>query len=997
MNELYFESGYLEASYFGNLAIAYSDVSFTAGLNVQGDIASTTGYYIPDYIAVDYFFAFVSASAAITSSFASVSVVNKTTSANAVFTAAFTQTATISHIEGADLFAFSNAAIAVQVSRLRDNNIAVSAVFGIAVDVVRIKSSSGDDFAEFSFTANTVLARSRDYASSQSAAFSLPDVPADKTARTSSSQSSQFTQTAVVSKTVVATANIESFASILVSRNVGEPGRPRNLIDNFVNGGPGFTTNAKFGSHSLSGGNNFVSPTKANNFVVPTSAQSFYLEMWHYPTTSDTNHDFFSMFEFFIISQTNTGKYKFQGRGGNPNDSGNAMGAYGYTHTTNHTLNQWNHLAIVKQGNSLSYYINGTRVKFWGYPTTTADPNEQLPFYGWGSTGNQAGGVYATGTIRTSNIICRVGPGLLDEVYFVHDTTLGQSPTSATIDVPTQARSNTTDTQFLYHFDNNVNDDVSIQHLGAAGLTSASSVSAIVGFITNAEANLLASSSVTAIIGTLESINLLAFSDAAVITNGIRIRISTADCSTSSSVSATASRIKQIASNITAESTTVLTPTRLRDTAIALSSAATVSAIVNVQRSGSAGISTNATVTAVIGRLNDINLVAFANGSTTATAVKNAVAQSSITGLFTQSASAVKTAVSASAVTSEHSLTAINSRTRNASANFALSVSTETQGNKVKGSAVALTSAFNTTTRYLEDGYIESGYYEQFETVAVKTASGTAAIQSVSTLTVGITTSVFAVLTTQSSSNVTASVNKTASVQIANASVFAQTAIASRTRSTASTFTVNATVTANGLKGGDIALVAFTNASVSILTTINKPASAGLNTTATFIVNTQDSLSITASSNLNVGSTVTSSAKRFAVAQAQIQAAGFVVSVSVAQKIFLAQFATVSTFTAVAVKTTTIQSNITGVSNVNAIVGVRKPFTAAITSALTFVVAVRELRLDAIVYVIPAEGWTYRIEGETRLHTILGESRVKEIVGESRLHTINGESRIHII
>ena len=973
MNELYFESGYLEASYFGTLAVASSGVSVSAGVSAQGDIASTTGYYIPDYIAVDYFFAFVSASAAITSSFASVSVVNKTASANAEFTATFSQTATISHIEGADLFAFSNAAIAVQVSRLRDNNIAVSAVFGIAVDVVRIKSSSGDDFAEFSFTANTVLARSRDYASSQSAAFSLA-VDAVKTARASSSQQSQFTQTAVAVKAVVATANLESFASILVSRQIAEL-RPRNLPVT-VSGSTYYdATNKKFGTHSLHGSStlNFDKrlTTGANlpNNITIANGESFVLEAYVRLSSNNSSILTVRIAGIQIGIQTNGEK----GFAGIINSTGNFVFLEESFNT--HSYNIFNHLLVVSNGTTASWYFNGNR-RF----TTSSLPSAYF-----------TSGVLLSGQVDY----------WIDEFSFHKGTTLGYNPSSSTITVPTAARTNSNPyTQALWHFDNNALDDFTATPLtftGDAGLTSISSVTAAVGFITNGQANLSALSSITAVIGTLETTNLVAFSDAAVTTNADRLRGHNAECLLASSVSATAFRIKQIASDITAEATTALTPTRLRDTASALSSAATVSAIVNVQRSGSAGISANATVTAVIGRLNDINLVAFANGSTTATAVKNAVAQSSITGSFTQSASAIKTAVSASAVTSEHSLTAINSRTRNASANFALSVSTETQGNKVKGSAAALTSAFNTTNRYLEDGYIESGYYEQFETTAVKTASGTAAIQSVATLTVGITASVFAVLTTQLSSNVTATINKTASVQIANASVFAQTAIASRIRSTASTLTANTTVTAQGLKGGEIALVAFTNASVSILTSINKPASAGLNTTAVFFVNTQDSLSITASSNLNVGSTVTSSARKIAGAQAQIQAAGFVVSVSVAQKIFLAQFVTVSTFTAVAVKTTTIQSNITGVSNVNAIVGIRKPFTAAITSALTFVVAVRELRLDAIVYVIPAEGWSYRIEGETRLHTILSESRVKEIVGETRLDTINGESRIHII
>lgn len=55
------------------------------------------------------------------------------------------------------------------------------------------------------------------------------------------------------------------------------------------------------------------------------------------------------------------------------------------------------------------------------------------------------------------------------------------------------------------------------------------------------------------------------------------------------------------------------------------------------------------------------------------------------------------------------------------------------------------------------------------------------------------------------------------------------------------------------------------------------------------------------------------------------------------------------------------------------------------------------LHIDEFVYVIPAEGWEYKIEGETRYHTIIGESNVRKIAAESRVKTIKGESGIHII
>ena len=821
MDQFYFEEGYVEASYFGYLASASSSVAVTAGVSVQGDIASTTGYYIPDYIVTDYFQSGLTVgNAVLVASFTSSSLVNKTVNADAVFIVTFSQSGTISHIEGADLFAFSNAAIAVQVSRLRDNNIAASAVFSVAVDVVRIRSSAGDDFAEFSFTANTVLARSRDYASSQSAAFSLPDVPAVKTARTSSSQTSQFTQTAQAGKAVVAGANLLFHASVFVSRQIAEL-RPRNLPVT-VSGSTYYdATNKKFGTHSLRSDSSLNFDRRLGgaagspNNITIANGESFVLETWIKLSTSQSSQAFVRLtgIQVHLI----TSGLKFQG-GVLANDGTYAILSNEISNSfSNPSL--FNHLLAVSDGTRISFYVNGTR-QF----TSTA-----LPSTYWN------GGVYIFGYEYN-----------FDELSFHKGTTLGYNPSSTTITVPTTARTNNnTYTQGLWHFDNNALDDftaTAITHSGNANLTSVSSVSATVGFITNGQANLSVSSSVVAVIGTLETTNLFAFGDAAVITNANRLRGSNADCSASAAISATAFRIHPGASAVAVAATLVSTPNRLRDTAIALSSTATVNAIVNVQRSGSANVSANATVTAVIGRLNEINLVAFADGTITANAIKNTVGQSAITGVFTQLTSAVKTATTASAITSTNSLTVINTRTRNAGADFAVLGSTVTVVTELQGLIANLSSRFFTAHIYIDDDYLASGYYEQFETTAQKTASGSAALQSVATLTVGITASVFAALSTTSQASVNATVVKTVTVSIAQASASSVSASVRRIAEGIAAHTAVFTVFCNGVTAGEINMVAFANANVSATATANKPFNAVLSSQAIFFAYTQDSL-----------------------------------------------------------------------------------------------------------------------------------------------------------
>jgi hypothetical protein len=103
-----------------------------------------------------------------------------------------------------------------------------------------------------------------------------------------------------------------------------------------------------------------------------------------------------------------------------------------------------------------------------------------------------------------------------------------------------------------------------------------------------------------------------------------------------------------------------------------------------------------------------------------------------------------------------------------------------------------------------------------------------------------------------------------------------------------------------------------------------------------------------------------------------------------------------SQITATPTKIVSARSAVNMVASVVSIIGVRKPFSAAFTSALTFVVAIRDLRLDEIVYVIPGENYVYKIISESRLSDIYGETRIRSVTGESRIRTITGESRIHI-
>ena len=1043
--------------------------------------------------------------------------------------------------EGVDLFAFANAAIAVQVTRIRSTDITASAVFNVATDFVVTRSADSDIDAVISAIVNGL--RSRDVNSTTQAAFSFAaQVEATKSATANVTAQSTIscsainlegtdivannfatvsctanlirsftTQLNVISQqialanfNVISSANLLSHASIFVSRNA----HPRIPI--VIDGFPDTSADgAKFGLRS---NRIFGSPTKTlsypNQLRIYTNTQ-FVLQGWHQGPITEAQIFFIGVSGTSDVSNVGNNqivvnvrleqlnqqaRYKFYLLTKNSSNQSVVFQSAFYSTEGAHpdllplpyirsSLNQlsgsaWNHLALTKDSNNLvSFLINGVTV--------------------------------VSGTVSTIGTASeyRVGwSGVVTAQYkYWDELSLRKGTSGITFD----AVQNDPATQaFLYHFEESQDlgfvlpqDDIStlpIAHFGSAGITSVSSVSATVGFITNGQSNLSVSSSVTAIVGELKDINLVAFDDIEVTTTAERIRFTQSSLTTSVSM--------VVVANKTTETT------------------ATITGVSNVN-----------------------------------------VDASRIRSNFLFSLDLVSTVVSA--------------------------------GDRLKGVIQNLSSAFITTNFYLEDGYIESGYYEQFETVAVKTARGTAALVVVSVFSASARTDVNAALVAQSSSSVTATVIKTASasinqsaqssvntigVVIRNAVIITQavssqlsavvrlaglfaddlsefnlTTVGSRTASaqsslesqsqiTVTAFKIkqlssvlqsSATMSTNALKAvgstssltsqvtqasavskiavynsalssvssvvvlgnliGKNEVNAFSTTSLNAVVVVTRSATCSISSQASVIANTANSRNRQSSAALTLVATQSAVAAKqvnptfnfesIAISLSVVVKAAtgaielssaFSVSVNVevsrgtgaalitsattvvtanriaritlaiisqstqtatAQRVFNASISTQSvastlsavvkiakffincesvstvvasgqiitlatssltsaaTFTSTPIKQVRTTAAFINTSSLGATVGLRKSVSAAITSALTFVVAVRELRLDAIVYVIPAEGWTYRIEGETRLHTILSESRVKEIVGETRLHTINGESRIHII
>jgi hypothetical protein len=207
------------------------------------------------------------------------------------------------------------------------------------------------------------------------------------------------------------------------------------------------------------------------------------------------------------------------------------------------------------------------------------------------------------------------------------------------------------------------------------------------------------------------------------------------------------------------------------------------------------------------------------------------------------------------------------------------------------------------------------------------------------------------------------------------ASVFAQTATVSvilgTTCNIASEFAI--AVVGNRLK--DIDLVAFTDAAVSADITVIKQLSSDISSDILLVVDNG----------------------RIRTFAAQTESVSAQVSVASEIQSYTTAMASITVLTASVNANFSTSASVELQSTTVAVIGKLQFAVISISSALQFIAAVRDLRLDEIVYVIPGENYVYEIISETRLHDIYGETRIRSVTGESRNRRITGESRIHII
>lgn len=993
----YYETGYIDESYFVFTADAESLLDSSLSVSCDGEL-------IASGVTVE-------ANGGFNTENAVMAVGSRIAGGVAAFAFEFTQSATISHIYGSDLFALSEASISIAVSLIRENNINVSSVFDIAVDYISVKDATSDVDAVFSAIIDGL--RSRDTTIETQAAFSF-DCTIDKIKDSSANVSSeanlslefrvvrdahltgtgvasisctlvffaeaastingQFTQYFNGGKLKTSSAAFNTYTSVIVS---GSERYQRPWLVNYVSGSTAVQSSIKkFGAGSLtqSGSITYYAEDSLNRDLLN-------FDFWIYRTSYDTPYTLFN----YDLESDNFTNYVFKasfGSGGSYGvltaqywSPGPAPGIPNLTVTLPfHSLNQWYHVKIaIDTGlNGISIYFNGNRVG-------TVESLKGLIY----TTGKKAFRLYSSNETYIDDFrIYAGGTGIRTTSY----------------STPLAANVNDANTLFLAHYDTNLNDDVSQTYEMSSNISSTSSFTATLTGPVNAQATLSTSSTLSASISHIEGADLTAFTDAAVTTQGDRIRFYSSDVTSQFTSSLDISISKEANASIACEFSQSSDAERTRDLSANIEVFASVVTLasetegvfadlssrfrtihtycddedlpyvedgytesfetkVTYTAAGFADLSVNASLTANATAGYVISLVATSSSSVDATAVKNVEGISLQVSEFTQTSTVIKNCLLFSNIQDSFTL-------------FCNGV-TGTEINAVMFNSAEL--AVDPTSTKPFDAALSSEFALTIDSTA--NTPFDAALSSQFSLSVDTSITASAITSFESIASVMIIAIKEGQTEIDCFSEFTSSAVAVVVRDANSSLDtlLEVDVSSVSILTGSSSSSISSSLSVDPVIVVDCLVSTDSIATELVVVARVASFFITC----DVVSTVSADVivERSAVVTSNI----------------------ISTISADVKKFVGFSSTANIQSTVSADVQIIKQLSSNISSAMQFAIVIRELRLDEIVYIIPAEDRNVKIFSESRNYTIFSESRNHNIYGESRERKIAGESRIHII
>ena len=549
--------------------------------------------------------------------------------------------------------------------------------------------------------------------------------------------------------------NLTATSSIYASRYFGSK-RPRNL--SVIDGG--FSNSLyKFGSYGLIG--RYQLPSIVGSVsdlaigTIPKDTEGFVFETWFYKNSTTTRTIIsWNAIEpvenaFFNLVHLTNGTIRLE----------MFIGASGSFTITNSAVSNaaWHHLLVVKDSNAVSFYVNGSRAGTFQWASG---------FY-WRAWNNPS-----------PSMIIDARNHAVDETSLHIGTTLGYSSSSTSITVPTQGRTNDpATTAFLYHFENDANDDISVTQTGAASLTAnatitaqgreiavgsasltgQSTLSAIGSLLNVAQASITSTASLSATIGTVESAEASVTAQASVTAVAVKTTDIASTQSSQASQSTDFTRTRDFTVSLTGAFTPTLTVDVLKNHTAVLDAVTTLTAQISAVQTASASITATSTVSADIAVTRTVNIDVATTTAQSVSADRIRTTATNWLAEFQFSAQAGQEQEAAASITATASLTADVARTRDlASTQFSVSSLQLTEANVFRnlgdqtftatasvsasvtnriGFTVALTSTASVTAVAVKTTGITSTQQVQFtqSASAAKTVNPPTAFSSIAT------------------------------------------------------------------------------------------------------------------------------------------------------------------------------------------------------------------------------------------------------------------------
>jgi hypothetical protein len=561
VDQLYFESGYLVDGYYTIIREAEAALPVAVTLSALVDIADATGYYIPDYIVTDYFVSgqILEANAALNVFVTQAVSVERIREAAVTASVSATNTCTVTRFTQSDVTLNVAAANTCTVTRIIDGSVSITAAFAPTLIANALKNHTAVMDSVSTMSVDAVANRSAnvllDYIADLNAmaaktvdVISTASTTATQSTTANTNSSAQATVTSTVTLTCealnlqFASADFTVSAKILAVTSRNQYSRPIT-IDSVVP--EFFTNNVKYGTHAVGrGGADTLFKTTANSNI--RFVNQNVLEGWIYSLAA--------------IGDGATVLAIGASGGSTTNVTGDNQWILHYKEVTN---GQFAMRLLVKNS-------SGTTQVFQTTPTgDAATLNQYRPAVGaythYAVTRDGSGvmRVFRNGSEIISGTVTTMGTASEYRAWFGHNGTYNRwdelSLRKKTSTITQAQQTDQPETQvFLFHLDNNFNDDTSntinVTHSMAATLASTVTVSAQANANTKlASADLSASSTVSA--------------------TGIRTQVASADLVTVSTLTVIIGSVKDSIALNAGAFTVTAQESRLRDAASSITSA----------------------------------------------------------------------------------------------------------------------------------------------------------------------------------------------------------------------------------------------------------------------------------------------------------------------------------------------------------------------------------------------------------------------------------------